>query len=91
MHYHLQDSCSCYPRDNTATDQQLWEPLLIAPIIGAPELVIPGTWQHISSLDMWLIRAAGRVYYESRISGRREPLPVCVSLMGLPGRPLSLL
>ena len=28
--------------DNAAGDQQLWEPLLIAPIIGAPELVVPG-------------------------------------------------
>ena len=39
-----------------------------------------------SSLDVRLIRAAGQISYESRISGRRESLPVCVSLMGLPGR-----
>lgn len=34
-------------------DQQLWEPLLIAPIIGAPELVVPGKVENaIASLEV---------------------------------------
>ena len=37
--------------DDIASDQQLWEPLLIAPIIGAPELVVPGASEYISFLD----------------------------------------
>lgn len=33
-----------------ASDQQLWEPLLVAPIVGAPEIVIPGTYSILLSL-----------------------------------------
>ena len=55
--------------------QQLWEPLLLAPILGAPEIVVP----------------AGQIDYDSRVSGRKEVLPVCVSMMGLPGTDLSLM
>ncbi len=35
----------------TSSEQQLWEPLLIAPVIGAPELVVPSTL-NISFLRM---------------------------------------
>lgn len=50
-------------------DQQMWEPLLLAPILGAPEVVVP----------------AGHMKYHSRITGKEESLPVCMSVMGLPG------
>ena len=48
--------------------QQMWEPLLLAPILGAPELVVP----------------AGQIPYWSRVSAIEEHLPVCLSVMGLP-------
>ena len=56
-------------------DQQLWDSLLLAPILGAPEVVIP----------------AGVVEYSSRISGKIEELPVCVSILGMPGTDRELL
>lgn len=34
-----------------ASDQQLWEPLLVAPIVGAPEIVIPGTYSVLYPSD----------------------------------------
>ena len=48
-------------------DQQLWHSLLFAPILGAPEVVVP----------------AGVVEYSSRISGKTEEMPVCVSILGM--------
>ena len=47
---------------------------------------MPGIGNGLPLLDVWLTGVAGQISYESRISGRWEPLPVCVSLMGLPGR-----
>lgn len=47
----------------------------MAPILGAPQIVVP----------------AGEMKYRSRISGRDEYLPVCVSIMGLPGKDQDLL
>ena len=56
-------------------DQQLWDSLLLAPILGAPEVVIP----------------TGVVEYSSRISGKSEELPVCVSVLEMPGTDRELL
>jgi Asp-tRNA(Asn)/Glu-tRNA(Gln) amidotransferase A subunit family amidase len=74
----LGDLSPCY-RDEWPTPssggQQMWEPLLMAPILGAPEIVVP----------------AGEMKYQSRISGRDEFLPVCVAMMGLPGTDQDLL
>ena len=38
--------------DDRANDQQLWEPLLVAPIVGAPELVVPGNIRILISLSL---------------------------------------
>jgi Asp-tRNA(Asn)/Glu-tRNA(Gln) amidotransferase A subunit family amidase len=74
----LGDLSPCYRDEWPAPpsgDQQMWEPLLMAPILGAPEIVVP----------------AGEMKYQSRISGREEFLPVCVAIMGLPGTDQDLL
>lgn len=74
----LGDISPCYRDEWPAPpcgDQQLWEPLLMAPILGAPQIVVP----------------AGEMKYRSRISGRDEYLPVCVAIMGLPGKDRDLL
>ncbi|TAQ89905.1 hypothetical protein B7494_g1791 [Chlorociboria aeruginascens] len=55
--------------------QNLWEHLLLAPILGAPEIVIP----------------IGQVEYDSRVSNRLEHLPVCASILGLPGSDRDLI
>lgn len=57
------------PKNPQTGDQLLSDPLLLAPVLGAPELVVP----------------IGEIGYQSRISQREEPLPVCVAVMGLPG------
>ncbi|GAP82416.1 putative glutamyl-tRNA amidotransferase subunit A [Rosellinia necatrix] len=56
-------------------DQSIWEPLLISPITGSPEVIVP----------------VGEVPYNSRVSGKEEMLPVCVSVMGVPHSDLNLL
>lgn len=61
----------------------------MAPIVGAPEVVIPGTYSILYPSVAWLRTVAGTIRYESRISGRQEPLPVCVSIMGLPGQSIA--
>lgn len=73
---------------DAASDQQLWEPLLVAPIAGAPEIVIPGLYCYLDIAESLTKKntLAGTIQYQSRISGRQEPLPVCVSIMGLPGK-----
>lgn len=53
----------------------LWSPLLLSPILGAPELTVP----------------SGEISYCSRISGKDEFLPVSVSVMGFPGTDLDLI
>ncbi|KAL8364197.1 hypothetical protein RB601_009776 [Gaeumannomyces tritici] len=63
-----------WPRPPTG-DQLLWEPLLLAPVSGAPELVIP----------------VGEVPYVSRVSGKEEVLPVCISMLGPPGTDTQLI
>lgn len=59
----------------------------MAPVLGAPELVVPGENGIIprKSRKSELRRAAGQIRYKSRVSGKYEALPVCVSVMGLPG------
>ena len=58
----------------------------IAPTLGAPELVIPGKQRCSSSASIAEPSlSVGEMAYESRVSKRREFLPVAVSLMGPPG------
>ncbi|KAK3391373.1 amidase signature domain-containing protein [Sordaria brevicollis] len=49
--------------------------LFLPPILGAPDVVVP----------------VGEAEYESRITGRKEYLPVVVDVMGRPGRDWQLL
>jgi hypothetical protein len=68
-------------------DQCIWEPLLLAPMAGAPELIVPG---RSLTKHFYLTRtsadtnAVGEIPYQSRVSGREEYLPVCVAIMSLP-------
>ncbi|KAK0102662.1 hypothetical protein ONS95_006266 [Cadophora gregata] len=55
--------------------QNAFDALFLAPILGAPEFVVP----------------IGQVPYESRISGLVEQLPVAVSVLGLPGTDTRLI
>ena len=64
----------------------LWSPLMLSPILGAPELIVPGRSPFRSPDTQRLINVAGEASYASRISGREEFLPVCVSMMGYPGK-----
>ena len=58
----------------------------LAPTLGAPELVIPGKQRCSSNANnAELSLSVGELSYESRISKRREFLPVAVSLMAPPG------
>lgn len=52
-----------------------FDPLIVSPILGAPDIVIP----------------IGEYGYESRVSGRKEYLPIAVNVIGLPGTDLSLI
>lgn len=52
-----------------------FDPLILSPILGAPDVVIP----------------IGEYEYDSRISGRKEFLPVAVDVVGLPGSDLHLI
>lgn len=52
-----------------------FDPLILSPILGAPDVVIP----------------IGEYGYDSRVSGRKEFLPVSVDVVGLPGSDLHLI
>ncbi|KAF2108473.1 amidase signature domain-containing protein [Lophiotrema nucula] len=56
-------------------DQMLWSSLLLSPILGAPELVVP----------------VGELPFDSVVSGQESYLPVCISIMGAPGSDLDLI
>lgn len=63
----------------------------IAPTLGAPELVIPGKSRCSSDhSNTELNSSVGELSYESRVSKRREFLPVAVSLMAPPGESREL-
>ena len=52
-----------------------FNPLILSPILGAPDSVVP----------------IGEYKYDSRVSGRKEFLPVAVDVVGLPGSDLDLI
>ncbi|KAL8825957.1 MAG: hypothetical protein Q9170_007591 [Blastenia crenularia] len=52
-----------------------FDPLILSPILGAPDVVVP----------------IGEFEYESRVSGRKEYLPVAVDIVGLPGSDFRLI
>ena len=52
-----------------------FDPLILSPILGAPDIVVP----------------IGEYEYDSRVSGRKEYLPVAVDVVGLPGSDLHLI
>lgn len=60
---------------NKPTIQSGFDPLFLSPILGCPDLVVP----------------IAQMRYESRISGRAEQLPICVNLLGVPGRDVDLI
>ena len=60
---------------NEPTVQNGFDPLFVSPILGCPDLVIP----------------IAQIAYKSRISGQEEQLPVCVNLLGMPGRDADLI
>lgn len=65
-------------RDHPPTEptvQNGFDSLFLSPILGCPDLVIP-----IAQVD-----------YHSKISGRTERLPICVNVIGMPGRDLDLI
>ncbi|KAJ9612323.1 hypothetical protein H2200_003920 [Cladophialophora chaetospira] len=55
--------------------QSGFDSLFLSPILGCPDLVIP----------------IGQIPYESRIIGREEQLPICVNLLGMPGKDADLI
>ena len=55
--------------------QNGFDPLFLSPILGCPDLVIP----------------IAQIPYKSRISGQIEHLPICVNVLGIPGRDSDLL
>ena len=60
---------------NKPTVQSGFDLLFLSPILGCPDLVVP----------------IAQMKYESRISGRAEQLPICVNLLGVPGRDVDLI
>lgn len=52
-----------------------FDPLILSPILGAPDTVVP----------------IGEYEYDSRVSGRKEYLPVAVDVVGLPGEDSRLI
>lgn len=52
-----------------------FDPLILSPILGAPDIVVP----------------IGEYEYDSRVSGRKEFLPIAVDVVGLPGSDLHLI
>ncbi|OAL31268.1 hypothetical protein AYO20_08323 [Fonsecaea nubica] len=60
---------------NPPTVQSGFDPLFLSPILGCPDLVIP----------------IAQIPFESRITERQEQLPVCVNLLGVPGKDLDLI
>ena len=52
-----------------------FDPLILSPVLGAPDIVIP----------------IGEYEYHSRISGRKEYLPIAVDAVGLPGSDYRLM
>lgn len=52
-----------------------FDPLILSPILGAPDIVVP----------------IGEYEYDSRVSGRKEFLPVAVNVVGLPGSDFHLI
>lgn len=60
---------------NKPTVQSGFDPLFLCPILGCPDLVV----------------LIAQMKYESRISGRAEQLPICVNLLGVPGRDVDLI
>lgn len=52
-----------------------FDQLILSPVLGAPDIVVP----------------IGEYEYDSRVSGRKEFLPVAVDVVGLPGSDLHLI
>lgn len=52
-----------------------FDPLIVSPILGAPDIVVP----------------IGEYEYESRITGLKQYLPVAINVVGLPGTDLGLI
>ena len=59
----------------TPSVQSGFDALFLSPILGCPDLVVP----------------IGQIEYDSRISGRAEQLPLCVNLIGVPGKDADLI
>lgn len=55
-----------------------------APILGAPELTIPSMLP-LQCQTTILTLQVGEMDYDSRVSGRKEYLPIAVSIMSRPG------
>lgn len=65
-----------YRDDATTNFNPIGVPMLfLSPILGGPELVVP----------------SGQVPYQSKVSGRKELLPVGISLLAAPGTDLELM
>ncbi|KAF2110372.1 amidase signature domain-containing protein [Lophiotrema nucula] len=54
--------------------QDVWDPLWLSPVLGAPEISVP----------------IGNITYQSRITKRSESLPVAVSVLSPPGTDMML-
>lgn len=63
--------------------------LYLSPILGAPEIVVPGK-RNVHSRGQTLIFPAGQISFRSRITEHEEYLPVAVSLLGAPETDLDL-
>lgn len=58
--------------------------LLLAPVIKAPQLVVPGNFTRSQVIEL-LTNKVGEILYISKVSEREELLPFAVGLLGLPG------
>lgn len=62
--------------------QSLW----IAPILGAPEVSVPGKIRDTSCARLHADPTVGEIAYFSRVSLQEEHLPLVVSILAEPGR-----
>ncbi|KAI9767311.1 MAG: hypothetical protein M1840_005720 [Geoglossum simile] len=71
--------------------QNAFDALFLAPILSAPELVVPSKFH--TPLNMFKTNnlLVGQLPYDSRVSGRVEQLPVAISVLGLAGTDISLI
>lgn len=76
--------------------QDVWDPLWLAPVLGAPEISVPGKLSHLLQRRRRIRLVAngilvGSIGYTSRVTQRAESLPVAVSVMSPPGTDMMLI